>query len=169
LRTIRTADEIAARVKVLAQKITEDYRGADPVVLVVMNGAFMFAADLLREIGIRDLDVRFCGLRSYRFTERSQVGFTQDVPDDVIGRHVLVVEDIVDSGRTLEMLHQTLREKKAKTIQTVVLLDKPSGREVSVDLDYVGFSVGDVFVVGYGLDHGGRRRNLSHIEGETNG
>jgi hypoxanthine phosphoribosyltransferase len=155
---------LAARVEELAKRITADYAGETLVVLCVLKGSFVFAADLVRRL---DLPVRleFLGLRSYGDATKSSgaVQITQDLTKPISGEHVLVVEDIVDTGLTLSYLLDLLQARGPKSVRVCALLHKPARKLKDVPIDYLGFTIPDVFVVGYGLDWAERYRNLPHI------
>lgn len=168
-----TSEQISSRVHELGEQISSDYLGKDLVLVGILKGSFIFLADLIRCISI-PVSVDFVGISSYGNLTRSTgvVRITKDLDESVEGRNLLVVEDIVDSGRTLSYLLKNLRAKKASSVRVCTLLDKPERREVGVQLHYVGFVIPNEFVVGYGLDYGGLYRNLPHIgilsECETN-
>ncbi|MEZ4240168.1 MAG: hypoxanthine phosphoribosyltransferase [Myxococcota bacterium] len=158
------AERIAARVRELGAEL----RAACPadaqlVVVGVLKGSFLFMADLVRAID-GPLSCEFLGVSSYVGTESSgAVQITQDLRADVSGRHVLLVEDIVDTGLTLEYLRRTIQARNPASLRVVALLDKPSRRQVQVEVDLVGFEIPDLFVVGYGLDLDQLYRNLPYI------
>jgi hypoxanthine phosphoribosyltransferase len=150
-------------VREIGQQIRRDY--PDGVHLVcVLKGAFMFLADLARAIG-GDVTLDFLAVSSYGASTRSsgQVQFLKDLSHPIAGRDVLIVEDIVDTGLTLAYLLGSLRARSPRTLRTACLLSKPSRRKVPVDVDYVGFTIEDCFVVGYGLDYDERYRHLPEI------
>jgi hypoxanthine phosphoribosyltransferase len=163
-QTMLDADQIGHRVRSLAAKIREDHEGEPLVAVVVLQGGFMFAADLLRALAPLDVVVSFLAVRSYEGTESSgRVEITHDLHADIAGRRVLLIEDIVDTGLTLRFLLDTLRPRHPATLRVATLLDKPSRRRVEIAPDYVGFTIPDVFVVGYGLDLDQRFRHLPHV------
>jgi hypoxanthine phosphoribosyltransferase len=155
---------IATRVAELGRQITADYAGQTLVVLCVLKGSCVFAADLLRAI---DAPVRleFLGVRSYgnSTTSSGAVQITQDVTNPLEGEHVLVVEDIVDTGLTSAFLLETLATRKPRSVKLCSLLHKPARAVREVRIDYLGFTIEDVFVVGYGLDHAQEFRNLPDL------
>jgi len=161
VRELYSAEIIARRVGELGQAIARDYAGRSPVLVSILKGSFVFAADLTRAIAL-PIRVEFLGVRSYDAgTETTgAVQITQDLTHSVEGEEVLVVEDIVDTGLTVSYIKNLLRARGATSVRVVALLDKPVRRRVEVVADYVGFTVGDAFVVGYGLDVGERYRNL---------
>jgi hypoxanthine phosphoribosyltransferase len=157
--------EIAKRVAELGEIITEQYHGKPLVVLAVLKGSFVFAADLLRAIDT-PLAVEFVGLRSYLGGSTSTSGvveITHDVKYPLGGHHVLVVEDIVDTGLTLDYLIKNLATRNPLSVKIAALLHKPSRTLKPIPIDYLGFEIPDEFVIGYGLDYDGRYRNLPHI------
>lgn len=159
------AATLARRVEQLGRKITADYAGREILAVGILKGAAFFYTDLVRHIG-RPLVVDFLRAGSYggRTSTSGEVRiFADEDAADVAGRHVLIVEDIVDSGVTMQYLRKLFLAKDPASLATCTLLDKPARRRIEVPLDYVGFTVADVFVVGYGMDHGGRYRNLPYI------
>lgn len=160
------ADAIARRVDELAAEISGDLPG-DVVVIVVLKGSFVFAADLLRSLdrsGMRP-KVDFISLSSYGAGAESSrvVNLTRDLSEDVRRESVLIVDDILDTGRTMAYAVDLMTARGAVSVHSCVLLDKRERREVEIDADYVGFDVGDVFVVGYGIDYAHRYRSLPYI------
>ena len=157
-------DSIRKRVDELAKQVAGDYEDIEPVLVAALKGAVVFLADFMRKL---DLPVRleFVGAASYgNATEASgEVRLQLDMCGDVCGHDVLIVEDIVDTGRTLSALVQALRAAGAASVKTCCLVDKPSRRAVDFTLDYVGFEIPDHFVVGYGLDFAEKYRNLPYI------
>jgi hypoxanthine phosphoribosyltransferase len=162
---IISGDQVAKRIKELGSELTEYYNGKNPVVIPLLKGGFMFAADLIREMKI-DLQLEFLGAASYgdQTITSGEVRLTLDTTMPLAGRHVLLVEDIVDTGLTLAYIYRLLHSRNPESLRTVVLLDKVDRREVEVEVDWVGFAIPDRFVFGYGLDSdGGLNRNLRHI------
>ena len=157
-------DVLAARVRELGAAISVDYGDEPLVVVVVLKGSFMFAADLVRAIDA-PLEVDFLGVRSYGdATETSGVvQITSDLTRSIEGRDVLLVEDIVDTGLTLRFLLDNLRTRGPRSLKLAALLHKPSRTRAVVPIDYLGFTIPDVFVVGYGLDAAQRYRNLPYV------
>jgi hypoxanthine phosphoribosyltransferase len=151
-------------VRELGQALARDYAGTEPVLVGVLKGAVVFLADLIRATSI-PLTVDFIGLSSYGEGLQSSgvVRITADLSVPIRDRHVLVVEDIIDSGYTIDYLRRNLETRHPRSLKLCVLLDKAERREVKVTLDYVGFAIPNEFVVGYGLDHAGRYRNLPYI------
>jgi hypoxanthine phosphoribosyltransferase len=159
-----STEQIASRVAELGRAITQDYRGKQLVLLVILKGSFMFAADLARAIEL-PLSIEFLGVASYGdgTVSSGAVQITHDLTTPIEGKDVLVVEDIVDTGLTLSYLLRILEARRPASLQVCALLDKPSGRKADVNVAYAGFPLGSEFVVGYGLDWAQRYRNLSFI------
>ncbi len=159
-----TAEEIQAAVDKMGREITEAYPDGDLTVVGVLKGSFVFMADLVRAID-RPLSCDFLGLSSYgSATETSGVvAITKDLGDAIEGRHVLVVEDIIDTGLTMQYLLENLATRKPASVKIASLLSKPARRQIDIDADYLGFTIEDRFVVGYGLDYDGLYRNLPYI------
>jgi hypoxanthine phosphoribosyltransferase len=160
-----SAKAIAARVEALAREISAFFAGTDKLVVVgLLRGSFVFIADLVRELDMA-VEVDFLEASSYgNATESSrEVRILKDLRGEIAGRDVLVVEDIVDTGRTLKHVLAILRTRQPKRLEVCALLDKPSRREVDVKAKWVGFEIPDEFVVGYGIDYAQRNRNLPHI------
>jgi hypoxanthine phosphoribosyltransferase len=157
-------EQLKQRVRELAAQIREDLGSGDVLTVGVLRGAIMFYADLVREMDI-PLNMNFMAVSSYGASSKSSgaVRIQYDLEEDIAGRNVLIVEDIVDSGLTLQYLTKTLRSRNPKMIKTCCLFDKPSRRTVEFQADYVGFEVPDVFIVGYGLDYAEKYRNLKYI------
>jgi hypoxanthine phosphoribosyltransferase len=158
-----TEAQLAQRVKILAREIERDFRGRETVVVSLLSGTVMFLADLIRHLNL-PLRLDFVGVSSYGLgTESGDLVFTKELRLDVRGRDVLLVDDILDTGKTLSRVLPKLRALKPRRIKVCVLLDKPSRRVEKIKADYVGFSVPDFFVVGYGLDFAERYRNLPFV------
>ena len=163
LRVIYSRERIAAEVARLAAEISADYAGKELLVVIVMKGALFFAADLLRALRV-PVEMDFLTLSSYDGTlSTGKVTVKKDLDTDVAGRHVLVVEDIIDTGLTLAFLMGLLKQRGAKSLGVCTLIDKSQRRQVNVTADYVGISGADGFLVGYGLDLDERMRELSAI------
>ena len=164
LQVLFTEEQLKMRVAELAAQIRQDFGGQDLLTVGVLRGAVMFYADLVRELEI-PLNMNFMALSSYGASSKSSgaVRIQYDLEEDITGRNVLVVEDIVDTGLTLQYLTKTLRSRNPATLKTCCLFDKPSRRTVEFHADYVGFEVPDVFIVGYGLDYAEKYRNLKYI------
>ncbi len=150
--------EVQSRVAELGRAISEDYQGRDPVFVVVLTGSVLFAADLLRSVDLPTAEVDFLALN--RFGESGRISVSMDTSGPMLDRDVIIVEEIVDTGLTLNVLRQMMRDRGARSVATVSLLDKARRRVVDVPIEYRGFEVGDEFIVGYGLDWEGLYRNL---------
>jgi len=163
-RVLVDEQQIAAKVAEIAETISRDYAGKDPVLVAVLNGAVVFLSDLIRRLRI-PVTIDFVKWSSYGDSTRSSgvVRILKDLDESIEGRHVLVVEDIIDTGLTLHYLLENLRSRAPASVKVVALLDKPSRRRVKVRIDYPGFDVPDAFVVGYGLDYAGRYRHLPYV------
>ena len=164
LQILFTRDEIAAALRRLASEIKRDYHGKCPLLIGILKGSFMFLADLIRLLDF-PLEVDFIGLSSYGTGRQTsgRVRVVQGLTCPVNGRHVLIIEDIVDAGLTISFLIEYLLKKKPASLQLCALMDKPARRQAQVPIDYLGFTVPDKFVVGYGLDYAGKYRNLPDI------
>ncbi len=164
LKVLVTEEDLRSRVAELGEALYERLEGKDPLFLGVLKGCFMFMADLVRACQL-ECEVEFMSLSSYRSSTVSsgKVEITQNLTKDIANRHIVIVEDILDSGTTLAFLKQYLEKKGAASITIVTLLDKPSRRTKAVTADLSGFQVPDEFVVGYGLDYAQRYRNIPYI------
>ena len=157
-------DRIAERVRALADDISRTYTGLPLTVVSILKGSYIFLADLTRALSI-PVQVDFCGVSSYVGTESGETTLTTHLTTDIEGHHVLVVEDIVDTGRTLSRMLPYLQGHRPASIRVCALLDKPGRREVAVQVDFAGFTIDNRFVVGYGLDLDGWYRQLPYIAG----
>lgn len=158
-----TEEQIARRIKILARQIEKDFRGREMVVVALLNGTVMFLADLIRHLNL-PLRLDFIGVSSYGSgTESGDLVFTKELRLDVQGRDVLLIDDILDTGKTMDRVLPKIRALKPRRIKICVLLDKPSRRAEKISPDYVGFKIPDLFVVGYGLDFAERYRNLPFV------
>lgn len=161
--TLLDSQTIASRVEALGAHISKDYEGKDLIIVPVLKGSFMFVADLARHITI-PMEIDFLGLRSYSGTKSTGVvQITSDLSKPVEGKHILVVEDIVDTGLTMKYLLENLTTRGPASVRVASLLHKPARSTVKVPIDYLGFTIEDVFVVGYGLDYDGKYRNLPFV------
>ncbi len=162
-RVLITDAQIARRVRGLSREIERDFKGREMVVVSLLSGTVMFLADLIRHLSL-PLRLDFIGVSSYgEGTTSGKLIFTKELRLDVRGRDVLLVDDILDTGRTMKRVLAKLRKLGPRRIQTCVLLDKPSRRVERVQADYVGFEIPDLFVIGYGLDYAERYRNLPFV------
>ncbi len=161
-----TEEQLQARVKELGEQISRDYEGKALVLVGILKGATIFLADLVRHITI-PVDYDFVAISSYGADTKTSgvVRLLKDLDESIESKHVLVVEDIVDTGWTLRLSYivENLRSRKAASVRVATLLDKPSRRKVDVGIDYYGFIVEDKYVVGYGLDYDGRYRSLPYV------
>ena len=157
-------DELAHRVRQLADEVSRDYEGRDLFLVGVLKGAVFFLSDLMRQLHIR-CEVDFMAVSSYGSSTDSSgvVRILKDLDASIEGRHVLIVEDIVDSGLTLSYLLRTLRARNPASLEVCALLTKPERRKVDLPIRYVGFEIPNRFAIGYGLDHGENFRNLPFV------
>jgi hypoxanthine phosphoribosyltransferase len=164
LRVLISEERLQARIRELGAQIRAEYGDGPITCIAVLKGSFMFMADLVRAIG-GDIRCEFLGVSSYHGGTRSTgvVRITEDLSHPIEGQDCLIVEDIVDTGLTMDYLIRMLETRGPRSLKICSLLDKPAHREVQLQADYVGFSIPDEFVVGYGLDLGERFRNLPHI------
>jgi len=157
-------EEINDKCEQLGQQLTKEYEGKFPLAVGVLKGAMPFMSDLLRKIGTH-LEMDFMDVSSYggKMHSSGEVKIVKDLNTKVEDRHILIIEDIIDSGSTLRYLVDLFKYRKAKSIKIVTLLDKPAGRTAQIKADVVGFEVPNEFVVGYGLDYEEKYRNLPYI------
>ena len=164
LKILLSEEEIKARVQELGDQLYDAFHNKNPLFVGVLKGCFIFMADLVRAAQLKS-ELEFIGVSSYHNGTKSSgvVQITRDLQEDINGRDVIIVEDILDSGNTLEFLKKYLMAKGAASVTIVTLLDKPSRREKAITADYAGFVVPDEFVVGYGLDYAQQYRNMPYI------
>ena len=164
LKILLSEEEIKARVQELGDQMYDAFHDKNPLFVGVLKGCFIFMADLVRAAQLKS-ELEFIGVSSYQNGTKSSgvVQITRDLQEDINGRDVIIVEDILDSGNTLECLKKYLMAKGAASVTIVTLLDKPSRREKAITADYAGFVVPDEFVVGYGLDYAQQYRNMPYI------
>jgi len=157
-------EEIQCKVKELAEIVSREYEGRNPLVICVLKGAFIFMADLTKRITV-PMELDFMAVSSYGKATRSsgEVRIVKDLDQSVEGRDVIIVEDIIDSGLTLSYLIDVLERRNALSVRVVALFDKPGRRTSEINADYTGFVIPDAFVVGYGLDYAEKYRNLPFI------
>lgn len=157
-------EQLKKRIKELGEQIAADYKGKDLVVIGILKGAILFLSDLIKEIDL-PLVIDFMAVSSYGSSTSSSgvVRILKDLDEDIEGKDVLIIEDIVDTGLTLNYLLGNLQARKPNSIKICCCLDKPSRRTAPVKVDYVGFEIEDEFVVGYGLDYAEKYRNLPYI------
>jgi hypoxanthine phosphoribosyltransferase len=163
-RILISGDEVQAKIRELGDRITEDYRGKDLLLVGVLKGAFVVMADLSRHIRL-PLRFDFMAVSSYGASTKTSgvVRILKDLDHDIEGMHVLLVEDIVDSGLTLAYLLKNLRGRRPATLEVCALMQKPEVQRVDIDIRYKGFEIPPVFVVGYGLDFAEKYRNLPYV------
>lgn len=159
-----TEEEITARAKELGEQITKDHENDDVILVGILRGAVMWMTELMKHIKL-DLTIDFMDCSSYGSSTKSSgvVKIEKDISSVIEGKSVIIVEDIVDSGVTLNYLKGYLKGRNPKSVEICSLLDKPSGRRIQIEPDYYGFTVGDMFIVGYGLDFDQRYRQLPYI------
>src|SRR5687767_5954296 len=159
-----TSEEIQDKVRELGERITEDYQGEDLLLVCILRGAVVLLSDLMRHLELT-CEIDFMDVSSYgaKTTTSGVVRILKDLEEDITDRHVLIVEDIIDTGLTLSYLTRILGARKPASLEICTLLSKPSRRQANIDVKYLGFEVPDEFVVGYGIDFAGRYRNLRDI------
>ncbi len=159
-----TKEQIHNKVKELGKKITEDYKDKDLMLICILKGSFIFMSDLCKEIDL-PLTLDFMAVSSYGNSTQSSgvVRIIKDLEENIEGKHILIIEDIIDTGLTLSYLINNLKSRGSKSIKICTLLDKPERRKSQVKPDYLGFTIPDKFVVGYGLDYAEKYRNLPFI------
>lgn len=164
LKTLFSKEEIAQRVKDLGNELAEEYKDSRPLLVGILKGGLFFTTDLAKAMDIQ-LELDFMDVSSYGNSTISsgKVKIIKDLTTSAVDRDILIVEDIIDSGRTLDYLVNLLMRRGANSVKLVTLLDKPEGRVVDIKADYVGFLVPNEFVVGYGIDFAERYRNLPYI------
>src|SRR5918993_1801386 len=159
-----SSEDIKEKVREIGERITEDYRGERLLLVGILRGAVVFLSDLMRHLQL-PCEIDFMEVSSYGAdtTSSGVVRILKDLEEDITGRHVLIVEDIIDTGLTLSYLRRSLLARKPASLEICSLLSKPSRRRVELDVKYLGFEIPDEFVVGYGLDYAGAYRNLPDI------
>ena len=164
IRPLITAEEIDAKLAEIGKQITEDYAGKELLLVAVLRGAFMVMADLARHIDLA-CEFDFMAVSSYGASTQTSgvVRIHKDLDEEIEGRHVLIVEDIIDSGLTLNYLLKSLRVRKPESLEIATLLLKEGIQRVQIDVKYIAFPIGPEFVVGYGLDYAGKFRNLPYV------
>ncbi len=163
MRLLLSESEIKKRVKELANTISEDYKDKTPIFIGILNGCYVFMADLLRELSI-GVEVDFVKIRSYDGeSSTGTIKFRKDISADIDDRHIVIVEDIIDSGFTINFLVNRLRESGPKSVSVASMLYKKEVAKLDFEIDYVGFVIPPEFVVGYGLDYNEKHRNLRDV------
>lgn len=163
-QVLYTEDQLKARVAELGAQITRDYEGQEVLMVCTLRGASVFYCDLIRHIDL-DVQLDFIATSSYGSDTKSsgEVRLTKDLSSPITGKNVIIVEDIIDSGLTLKYLKRIFEARDAKSVRICSLLDKPEGRQTDIQGDYIGFTIPNAFVVGYGLDYAERYRNLPDV------
>jgi len=164
LKTLKTTEEIKVRVQELGLAITKKFKGKEPTCIGVLNGSFMFYSDLIRAIDL-DITCEFLGVSSYKNQKVStgEVELTLDISGPMADKDIILIEDLVDSGLTMNYLLGLLKARRPRSLTTVSLLLKPAALKEKCDIDFVGFEIPNEFVVGYGIDYAGQYRNLPYI------
>ena len=164
LKVLYSEEQIRTRVREMGDALYEQFKDRNPLFLGVLKGSFIFMADIVRACQIKS-DIEFIAVSSYQNGTSSSgvVQITHDLQQDITGREIVVIEDILDSGLTLSYIKELLESRGPRSIRIATLLDKPSRRKVDLQADYIGFSVPDEFVIGYGLDYDEKYRNLPYI------
>ena len=155
---------LQSRVKELAENISRDYAGEFPVVICILKGGVIFMSDLIKNMTI-PVEIDFLSLSSYGDSTKSSgvVRIKKDIDSDIQNRHVIIVEDIIDSGLTLQYIKEYFQQHQPASVKICTLLDKPEAHQIDIKIDYAGFEVGNEFVVGYGLDYAQKYRNLPYV------
>ncbi len=161
-RIIYTESELAARAKDIGKKISADFAGQEVVLFGILSGSVIFLADVMRNIDI-DCTIDFIDVKSYIGTVSGEPRFTKELSNDIEGKNVILVEDILDTGKTLAFVKKAVLAQNPKTVKICTLLNKKIEKSADVQADYIGFDVDNVFVVGYGLDYSQKYRNLPYI------
>jgi hypoxanthine phosphoribosyltransferase len=164
IETLITREQLAERIAALGRQISQDYADRELVLVAVLKGSFVFCADLARAIDL-PLAIEFLGLKSYGDSQTTSgvVQITADLQHPIAGKHVLIVEDIIDTGLTMSYLRNNLATRRPASVKLCALLHKPSRARIETRIDYLGFTIEDKFVIGYGLDWGERYRNLPFV------
>ncbi|MFC1888115.1 hypoxanthine phosphoribosyltransferase [Candidatus Cloacimonadota bacterium] len=163
-KIIISETDLQQKIKELGAQITSDYKDENPIFICILRGGVMFMTDLIKEIDT-PLEIDFMSVSSYgrSTTSSGVVRIRKDIDTDIQNRHVIIVEDIVDSGLTLDYISQYLKNHNPLSVSICTLLDKPEAHKLEIDIDYIGFKIGNDFVVGYGLDYAEKYRNLPYI------
>ena len=163
IKVLITEQEIASRTRELAEQIQKDYNNEEIVIVCILKGATFFAVELAKRIG-SDTIIDFMKVSSYEGTESTgKINFTLDISEDITGKNVLIVEDIVDTGRTLAYVKKYLESKNPKNVKICTMLNKKERRVIDLNPEYVAFDIPDKFVIGYGLDYDEKFRNLPYV------
>ncbi len=163
MRTLISAEKLQERVREMGAEITRDFEGEKVILVGVLKGSFIFLSDLVRTIDLK-CEVEFIGVSSYEgMHSTGQVRIQNDLSRDIEGEHIILVEDIIDTGTTIDYLQQIFAVRRPKTLRVACLLSKPEAHKVEMKIDYTGFEISKEFVVGYGLDYDGIYRNLPDL------
>lgn len=163
IKVMISEEELQARITELAGQIDKDYEGKEVVVISILNGAVFFTTDLLKKMKT-PVELEFIQVSSYKGTESTgEIKIKKDLDRSIQGKHVLITEDIIDTGYTLKSLTEYLSDKNPASLKIAVLIDKKARRKVNINVDYVAFNIEDKFVIGYGLDYDDKYRNLPYI------
>ncbi len=164
VKTLFSESQIQERIQILAKKINTDYKSTEPlIIMIVLNGAFIFAADLVRYLNM-PTEIETVRLKSYEgMSSTGHIQLLTPLSENFSGKNILIVEDIVETGRTLHFLMDELKKRDAKSVKICTLLNKPEAHESPLSLDYICFDIGKNFVIGYGLDLDGKYRNIPYI------
>ena len=159
-----TQEQISQRAREIGEQIARDYAGKDVVLVGILRGAVLWMGDIMKNVDL-DMEIDFMAVISYGSSTKSSgvVKIVKDLDSDIEGKHVIIIEDIVDSGITLNYLKHYLENRETKSVRICTLLDKPAGRKADIQVDYIGFEVEDRFIIGYGLDFDQKYRNLPYI------
>ena len=165
IETMFTEEQLDVKIRELGSKISEDYKNKDMHIICILRGAVVFMAELIKRIDNYNLDIDFMSVSSYgnEMTTSGNVKILKDLDEPIEGKDVLIVEDIIDTGRTLAKLVEILKTRNPKSIEICTLLDKPEKREVKVNVKYVGFKIPDRFIVGFGIDYAQKYRGLPYV------
>ncbi len=160
-----TEEELDKKIRELGERISADYKGKDIHIVCILRGAVVFTAELIKRINNENLDIDFMSVSSYgnEMTSSGDIKIIKDLDEPIEGKDVLIVEDIIDTGKTLAKLVALLKTRNPKSIEICTLLDKPERREANVNVKYVGFKIPDKFVVGFGIDYAQKHRGLPYI------
>ena len=163
-KVLISEEELSKKVEELAGEISEDYKGCEVLVVTLLKGGVMFSVDLMRKLTV-PVEIDFMNVSSYGSSSKTSgvVKIDKDLDKPIAGKHVLLVEDIIDSGLTLNYVKENLLSREPASLKICTILDKPSRRKTHVDVDYTGFEIPDEFVVGYGLDYAQKHRNLPYV------
>lgn len=163
IKTLISEEDVKKRVYEIAKEIEKDYNGKEINLVCILKGSLMFTADLARYIEKESVNIDFLRVSSYQNTKSKTLSFVKGLLPDIKGKDIILIEDIIDSGKTMNFLVPMLNRMKPNSIKVCTLLDKPSRRQLPFKADYVGFEIEDKFVLGYGMDYNQQYRNLNYI------